>query len=211
MILKEMSIKRKTIILIHGLWDNPRVFDRLIKKLRFYDVQILTPHMRHGFGKIDINDLAIALDDYISTKVPENVTLDLVGFSMGGLIARVWLQKMGGTSRTNRFISIGSPHKGTILAQVMPTSLMKGIGQMKRGSSFLVELNSNYSVLENVECISFFCRLDLMVVPGWDATLPLGVNFSIPVSSHKALIKSNKGIDCLVNTLVKGKPPVQNV
>jgi len=36
---------------------------------------------------------------------------------MGGIIGRYWLQKFDGYKRSRRLISIGSPHKGTLMAQ----------------------------------------------------------------------------------------------
>jgi len=72
-----------------------------------------------------------------------------LGFSMGGIIGRYWLQKFDGHKRTRRLISIGSPHKGTLMAQLIPKYPFKGISEMKISSKFLRELANNDFYLDD--------------------------------------------------------------
>ena len=197
-----MPVYRSHIILLHGLWNNPNIFTPLVKKLEGFNIKIHAPFFPHCFGKVDLLDLAKILDEYISKNLESNIKVNLLGFSMGGLIARIWLQKMNGASKTKRFISVGSPHKGTFIAQIMPYYLFAGIAQMKRKSSLIMELNSDYSSLKDIECISFFCPWDLMVLPGWQAILPVGEKFSIPVAFHRELITSPMAIEMLVASIL---------
>ena len=190
------------LILLHGLWNNSKIFNPLIQKIENKGLKIHVPEFPHDYGRVDLFSLSRLLDEYISRNLGENKKINLLGFSMGGLIARIWLQKMNGASKTSRFISVGSPHKGTFLAQVVPNYLLAGIAQMKRKSSLIEELNYDFSSLNNVECISFFCPWDLMVVPGWQATLPLGVKTSIPVAFHRELITSPMAIEILVDSIL---------
>jgi len=47
--------------------------------------------------------------------------IDLLGFSMGGVIGRTWIQEAGGHRRTRRFYLCGqAPAQGTPLAQICP-------------------------------------------------------------------------------------------
>jgi pimeloyl-ACP methyl ester carboxylesterase len=59
--------------------------------------------------------LADRLNTYIEDKVPDGEKVNLVGHSMGGLVARAYAQKYG-TSRINRILTIGSPNTGTVKA-----------------------------------------------------------------------------------------------
>ena len=197
-----MPAYRSHIVLLHGLWNNPTIFNSLANKLEGMNIKIHAPYFPHYFGRIDLLDLAKILDEYISMNLESNIKVNLLGFSMGGLIARIWLQKMNGASKTKRFISVGSPHKGTFLAQMIPSYLFAGIAQMKRKSSLIMELNSDYSLLKDIECISFFCPWDLMVLPGWQAILPVGEKFSIPVAFHRQLITSPIAIEILVTSIL---------
>ena len=198
-----MQIQPRPIVLVHGLWDTPRVFRRLSKKLEQKGFSVFIPHLPHKYGATSIRNLAKDLEVYILDKFGSEKLIDVLGFSMGGLISRFWLQKMGGALRTKRFISVGSPHQGTFTAQLIPACLFAGIAEMKRGSRFLRELGDDVHLLRNVECISFYSATDLMVFPGRQAVLPLGRNFPIPVLTHKELIHSQLSIELIVKGILR--------
>ncbi len=188
---------------MHGLWNNPKLFDKLIKKINKDDYQLYRPHLPHEFGKISLRWLASDLDAKIEQLVGSQIDIDIVGFSMGGLISRIWLQNHNGFLRTKRFFSIGSPHLGTYTAQIIPSFFMPGIAEMKRGSSLLNQLNNDLTSLEKVECVSFFTKWDLMSFPGWQAKLSIGDSYHLPVLTHKELITNNKSLDILAKKIFK--------
>ncbi len=162
---------------------------------------VFAPHLPHKFGRIPITRLAKKLDDLIIEKFGNN-TIDLLGFSMGGIVANYWLQNLGGCDRTKRFFSIGSPHHGTLTAQFVPSYVLPGIANMKIGSELNNSLNANLDKLKKVQCISFFCCLDLMVFPGWNACLSQGSTKRIGVINHKALIRSKKSVQKIVSEIL---------
>ncbi len=196
-----MNSNKRPIFLIHGLWNNPKLFKNLIGKIKDENYQVYSPHLPHKFGITSLRQLAIDLDSKIEEFVGPEVDIDIVGFSMGGLISRIWLQNHNGFLRTKRFFSIGTPHLGTYTAQVIPSSLMPGIAEMKRGSSLLSQLNDDLSPLENVECISFFTKWDLMSFPGWQAKLSIGDSYHLPVLTHKELITNSISLDILAKRI----------
>ena len=118
-----MSICKRPIILIHGLWNTSAIFNSLLNRLDYYDVEYYAPTLDHHFGRISIIDLAESLDGLITKKYGNEKEIDIVGFSMGGIIARYWINKLYGYHKTKRFISIGSPHQGTLTAQLVPKNL----------------------------------------------------------------------------------------
>tara|TARA_B100000700_G_C14977612_1_gene824669 strand:+ start:148 stop:753 length:606 start_codon:yes stop_codon:yes gene_type:complete len=198
-----MSNKSRPVVLVHGLWDTPHLFNKLKNRLEEFELSVFAPHLPHNYGRISISVLAQDLQLHIEKQFGKDVVIDLVGFSMGGLIGRVWLQEMHGAERTSRFISVGSPHKGTFTAQLVPSWFLAGVAEMKRSSIFLNELNSDFLALNEVECISFFCVLDLMVFPGWEAVLPVGSAFRLPVLTHKALMNNSVAIDRIVGKILR--------
>ena len=145
-----MDKNKRPIFLIHGLWNNPKLFEKLIKKIKEDDYELYRPHLPHKYGKTSIRRLARDLDSKIEELVGPEKEIDIVGFSMGGLISRLWLQNHNGFLRTKRFFSIGTPHSGTYTAQIIPSFLMPGIAEMKRGSSLLSQLNNDLTSLETV-------------------------------------------------------------
>ena len=195
---------KRPLVLVHGLWDTPKVFDRFLAKLDQYDLLIFKPYLPHALGRTSIQDLSKELNRQILVRFGSKLFIDVLGFSMGGLVLRYWLQNLDGAKRTKRFISIGSPHKGTFTAQIVPSWLMSGIADMKRGSVFLKELNSDFSILSTIDCVSFYCLSDLMVFPGWEAVLPIGKAYSIPVLTHKQLIIDRKALDLLTKEVSNG-------
>ena len=159
--------------------------------------------MPHKYGKTSLKRLALDLDSKIEELVGPEIEIDIVGFSMGGLISRFWLQNHDGFSRTKRFFSIGTPHFGTYTAQMIPSFLMPGIAEMKRGSRLLSLLNNDLTSLEKVECTSFFTKWDLMSFPGWQAKLSIGESYHLPVLTHKELITNSSSLDILVKKIFK--------
>ena len=64
-----------------------------------------------------ISDLSTQLDTYLSNNIfsiPEVDTINIVGHSLGGLVARAWTQSGNNKSKINNLITLGSPHQGVI-------------------------------------------------------------------------------------------------
>ena len=192
----------RPLVLVHGLLDTPRLFSRLERRLEGQDRPVFSPHLPHRFGATPLRQLAQQLDGLIQERWGVETSIDILGFSMGGVIARTWLQELGGAKRTHRFLSVGSPQQGTLTAQCVPAWLFAGLADMKRGSPLLRSLNGNYSDLQAVECISFFCRWDLMVCPGWQAVLPIGASKAVPVWTHQQLMSHPRSLDLLTEALL---------
>ena len=197
-----MSICKRPIILIHGLWNTSAIFNNLLNILDYYDVEYYAPTLDHYFGRISIIDLSESLDGLITKKYGNEREIDILGFSMGGIIARHWIYKFNGYLKTKRFISIGSPHRGTLTAQFVPKSLFKGISQMKVNSSLLKELSEYDYLLKKIDCISFYTKWDFMVFPGWKAYLPVGRKYSLNIYKHRNLVRSPIAIDAIVNSII---------
>jgi len=198
-----LSSRNRPVFLVHGLWNNPKLFEHLIEKIKEDKYELYRPHLPHKFGKTSLRQLAKDLDSKIKELVAPEIEIDLVGFSMGGLISRIWLQNHNGYLRTKRFFSIGTPHFGTYTAQAIPSFFMPGLAEMKRGSSLLSQLNNDLTSLKMVECTSFYTKWDLMSFPGWQSKLSIGDSYDIPVLTHKELITKSTSLDVLVEKIFK--------
>ena len=178
----------RPLVLMHGLWDTPRLFRRLIQAIDAPEQPLLAPHLPHGLGVVPLREMARRLDRAIQERFGPDTEIDLFGFSMGGVIGRIWLQELDGVRRTRRFFSVGSPQQGTLAALPIPRLLLAGAADMKPGSAVLRDLNRSDTALADVTCRSYFCRWDLMVCPGWQAVLPVGPQVELPVWTHQQLI-----------------------
>ena len=84
---------------------------------------------------------AIELRNFVNTVRARhgNAKVAVVAHSNGGLVSRSYLVNQGGSAATRRFVSLGTPHKGTTYAYacVSPACL-----EMRPGSSFLRALGT---------------------------------------------------------------------
>ncbi len=190
------------LVLVHGLWDTPRLFDRLVARLGGRRQRLVIPHLPHGLGQPPLLQLAQRLEGVLQRELAPEEPLDVLGFSMGAVVARSWIQLLGGHRRTRRFISVAGPHHGTLTAQPIPHAWLPGLADMKIGSPFLRRLNADPSPLRGIDCRSFFTRMDLMVVPGWRAVLPVGSATPLPVWSHPGLLRDPPALEALIEAVL---------
>ena len=195
--------KRNPIILIHGLWNNSSIFSSISSKLDDIGVEYFAQTLKHSYGMTSIIDLTNTLNELILEKYGLEKELDILGFSMGGIIGRYWIQKFNGYKRTRRFISIGSPHKGTFMAQLVPKYPFRGISEMKINSKFLRGLAKNDSFFDEIECISFFTYWDLMVFPSWWTNLNFGEKISVKVYKHRNLVRNRFSVEKIIEKIMK--------
>ena len=197
------SSSRPPLVLVHGLFDTPRVFDSLKRHLAGRRERLLLPALPLRFGIAPIQTSAQRLAGHIEAAFGANEPIDILGFSMGGVIARTWIQQLGGHVRTRRFLSLGSPQQGTLTAQPWPRLPLAGIADLKPGSTLLCQLNGDLSPLQGIECCSYGTAVDLMVVPGWHGVLPIGPRRMLPVWSHQQLLRHPAALDALVEELLR--------
>ena len=161
------------LVLVHGLWDTPSLFNSLRQAIGDRR-EIFLPHLPHGLGVVPLEGLAAELGRGIEARFGHDQPLDVMGFSMGGVISRTWIQLLEGARRVRRFTSVASPQQGTLTALPWPGRWLASVGDMKVGSPLLKRLNADPEALAGIDCCSFYCLADLMVLPGWTAVLPVG-------------------------------------
>lgn len=191
------------LVLVHGLLDSPAVFNKLRQALGERRPHLLIPALPLRFGLTPIEQAAELLGGHIQATFGMEQPIDLLGFSIGGVIARSWIQLLEGHQRTRRFISVGSPQQGTLTAQPWPGRVFKGIAGLKWGSGLLERLNSNLDTLHRIECHSFYSAIDLAVLPGWRAVLPIGARTKLPVATHPQLLRDQAAIWPLAQELLR--------
>ena len=195
--------QRNPIILIHGLWNTSDIFSSITSKLDQIGIEYFAPTLKHEYGMTSIVELTNLLNDLILEKYGLEKELDILGFSMGGIIGRYWIKKFNGYKRTRKFITVGSPHNGTLASQLVPKYPFTGISEMKINSFFLRELSKYDYLLKGINCISFFTYWDLMVFPGWRANLNSGEKISLKIYKHKNLVRSPEAVERIIERLLR--------
>jgi triacylglycerol esterase/lipase EstA (alpha/beta hydrolase family) len=142
-----------------------------------------------GDGTGDLNESAAALgtaaDDAMARTGSKSV--DLVGYSAGGIVARLWVAD-GGAELTRRLVMLGSPNHGTALADLAGTVAIgacpEACRQLARDSDVLRRLNSGDETPAGPTWVSIWTTQDETVTPPDTARLD-GAN-NVPVQSVSA-------------------------
>jgi triacylglycerol lipase len=160
---------RPPVLLIHGMKEDARKMEPLARYLRAHGREVYTTSLRPSLGQVGLDELAGQLDTYVRETFAPGERFDLVGFSMGGLVSRYYVQRLGGLERVHRFVTISSPHQGSVLAWLIPNP---GARQMRPGSAFLRDLDRDADQLQRVGFTSLWTPLDLIIVPAHNSIVP---------------------------------------
>ena len=174
----------------------------MTSKLDEIGIEYFAPTLKHNYGMTSIVELTNLLNCLILEKYGLEKELDILGFSMGGIIGRCWIKKFNGYKRTRKFITVGSPHNGTLAAQLIPKYPFIGISEMKISSFLLRDLFKYNYLLKGINCISFFTYWDLMVFPGWRAYLNSGEKISLNIYKHKNLVRNPEAVEIIIDRLL---------
>ncbi|MGB1275879.1 MAG: esterase/lipase family protein [Nannocystaceae bacterium] len=107
----------RPIVLVHGFLGTRGTMEPLAQRLRADGRAVFTYH--HGTFQLDsLRRTAEALQARIQSIVEElDVdSVDLIGFSMGGLVSLYMLKFLGGERWVRRLVMLGAPVRGTWLA-----------------------------------------------------------------------------------------------
>ena len=109
------------IVLVHGIVDNHAIFGRLDRVLRSRGFATVGAH-DYGLLTSDVADAAAALGATVRrlAHATGHDRVHVVGHSLGGLLARWFVQKQGGDEVVDTLVTLGTPHGGTELARLSP-------------------------------------------------------------------------------------------
>lgn len=158
------------VVLTPGYRDDERKLSWLASYLRHSGVQPIIISPQPSDASVGIDRLAEALAEEIEWQLGPNQPFDFFGFSMGGLIGRFYLQKLGGAQRLRRLVTLATPHRGSYTARLLPTR--PALAQMYPGSDFLAELNQDLNVLTQHDFMALWTPFDLTVTPPHHCFLP---------------------------------------
>lgn len=114
--------------------------------------------------------------------------IDVIAHSRGGVVARYWIQAMGGHENVERYVSLGSGHRGTKLAAF---GLGPSILQQFPGSPLLTQL-AETPLPATVEWHAVNGGEDCMILPPGNDELPApGKNVRVERVGHTALLFSS--------------------
>jgi triacylglycerol lipase len=135
-------------------------------------------------GVGDLAGQAKALDaavraDLNSTGAP---SVDVVGYSAGGVVARLWAREDGGAAKARRIVTLGSPHHGTEVAataEVVPGACPAACQELAPDSDLLSRLNAGDETPAGPRWVSIWTTVDEVVVPPDSARLAGATNIEV--------------------------------
>ena len=204
------------VLLVPGYGGNTDSVEGLAEALRTAgrDASVVQPV---GDGKGDLVEqaeaLGLAADQAMERTGAESV--DVVGYSAGGVIARLWVHDLGGDSVARRVVTLGSPHHGTDLAEAAGGILGCPVAcqQLAPDSLLLRELNAGDETPEGPAFVSVWTTDDQTVTPPDSAEIEGAVNISVQsvcadeVVSHGDL-PDNPVVQSIVELELGTDPPV---
>lgn len=194
---------RIPVLLVHGIWDTGAKLSTLRRAIEARDRDVETIDLVPNDGRATIRELAAQVAARIEGLLvgADVARLDLVGFSMGALVSRTYIQRLGGRDRVRRFVSISGPHHGTLDALVMPYA---GTRDMRPGSALLTDLASDADPWGDVEVHVLYTPFDLMIVPPRSSELPGAKSTQrIPVAFHRFMIEHPRATKAIADLLVE--------
>jgi triacylglycerol lipase len=134
------------------------------------------------------------------------VSVDVVGYSAGGVTARLWLRDDGGAAVTRRMVTLGSPQHGTDLATLgssLPGSCPVACQQLDPDSGLLRDLNAGDETPNGPQYVSVWTTADQVVVPPDSARLDGAIGFSVQsVCASSKVSHTELPTDPLVTAIV---------
>ena len=195
-----MKKQSRNVVLVHGIFDRSTIFNEMIKVLEKKSFTPLALNLIPNYPVHGIAEMANQLEHYINENCMDASSVSLVGFSLGGIVARYYLQRLGGTERVHKYISISSPHNGTYTGYLFP---VKGCLQMTPSSKLLKQLNKSISCLENLDPVSIWTKLDITILPAKSSIMPIGTDYHVPALLHRFMAYDSRVISIVCQELEK--------
>ena len=196
------------IILLHGYFHNRSAFVVMRRSLR-----------RSGFRTVDTvnynafthpierlaEDLAEHVDEVLGTVEAHQV--HLVGHSLGGIVARYYVQMLGGDEKVHSCVTLGTPHQGTYAAYIGRGSAPRQV----RPNTQLIRMLNDGAQPTRTRFVSFYSNLDGMILPASNAKLTAPAlnaeNVLVKDLGHQSLLVSRAVTRGIVDRLTSLEVP----
>ncbi|MCX4527625.1 MULTISPECIES: triacylglycerol lipase [unclassified Streptomyces] len=198
---------RPPVLLLHGFSDNRSVFVLLRRALgaggrRHVETYNYSPFTRDL--RVTARHLARRVEELCERTGQDRV--DLVGHSLGGLVGRYYVQRLGGDTRVRTLVTLGTPHSGTRVAPFMDAHPL--VRQMRPDSAVMAELRAPAPGCRT-RCVAFWSELDAIMAPAGTARLEHpdlhAENIQVTGIGHLAL-PAHPAVIAAVRRALDGRP-----
>ena len=180
------------VLCVHGIDDTSQTIAPVVRALRAAGwPEVTACDMVPSNGDAGIAVLAgqVQMAAQALRQRTGAARIDVVAFSMGALVSRYWIQRLGGRDEVRRFVSISGPHHGTITAY---TRWNDGGRDMRPDSALLADLARDPQPWGQVDVYTLWTPFDLMIVPASSGHLDGAHETIVPVPIHPWMLWSAK-------------------
>lgn len=160
------------VLLVHGIVDNRSIFvhfARVLRRRGHGTVQAVNYSPMTAFTG-DVRAAARDLGEHVERMCAASGVdrVHVIGHSLGGLIARYYVQRLGGDDRVDTLVTLGSPHQGSFIAHLLPPTVVPR--QLQPGSDLLRELTEPAPGCRT-RFLAVWSRMDQLIIPQRNARL----------------------------------------
>ncbi len=171
------------VLLVPGYGGRVASLDPLAAALRAAGRDVVVVE-RLGDGTGDLRAEAEHLRDVAErTRADRNVpSVDVIGYSAGGVVARLWVRDYGGAEVARRVLTLGSPHHGTsqaALGRELAGGCPTACEQLVPDSDLLRRLNAGDETPDGPRWATVRSTGDQVVTPVDSAALDGAVNILV--------------------------------
>lgn len=205
------ALAARPVVLLHGFASSPRVLlplERHLARTLGREVWRL-PVSR---GRDDLRDCARAVQARIEARAAVDGIegVDVVGHSMGGLVATWLLKRLDRGRRVRTVVTLGTPHRGAPLARLGAAVLggwCPALAQMAPGSPLVDELKW-LVVPRGCELVSVSALDDALVPERCARLTPLPGHRNVRVGDarHRSLLLSRAVFSLVAELLAEPSP-----
>ena len=185
------------LILIHGLYNNAGAWLYLAKRLRKEGYWVSSYVYSSFFTASEA--IVQGLEEHIGMVERQTGQRPvLIGHSLGGLLARMWLGKDAASGRVQGLITLGTPHGGSKLAALAFGALAKSL----KPDGALITALGEAPPIQEVPCTSLVSPEDEAVLPAGSLIPPQGWRMRLtPPLPHFAMLFSPRAAVILLEEL----------
>jgi triacylglycerol lipase len=172
------------VLLVPGYGGGTSGLDVMAAALRRAGRQVTVVQLA-GDGTGDLNLQADVLEDAVHRAESASAaqSVDLVGYSAGGVTVRLWARQYDGGSVARRIVTLGSPQHGTDLAalatDVLPGECPLACQQLATDSDLIRQLNTGDETPPGPAWVSIWTADDHISIPPQTARLTGALDFSV--------------------------------
>jgi pimeloyl-ACP methyl ester carboxylesterase len=187
----------RVAVFVHGFMAAGPVFDPMRAKVTAA-TGLATLDFSYGVRE-DFDAIASRFARFVDTRVPASAPIALVGHSLGGLVARWYIEELGGRARVDRLVTLATPHAGTETARYAPGPLRD---VLMPGSAVIERLRRAGAGLAPVPHTAIVAEADRTIVPLESASAaPSACVHRVPGVGHNGALFSPRVHALIIDAL----------